>query len=240
LIETYYSGAFWGVRQESPEECGRRAEVFFTQLAPVDPSFSRWLKQGRSRKEAFKHNIETDQHTLTKLFRRGKDKIFDDLGFRISGWNGESADMDASAFYIACGGYSEVVHNQCSFDLPSTGPNAERILTAPVLTGLVRAMAVAWEPDWAIATSSDHRELVSKTGEIGTFVGWVMYLSRRRGTVPPLPAPVHIERVEDKGTLIVLTPERFTVSNPDHVTLAGRVHELLDRAKLLGPVALNP
>jgi hypothetical protein len=67
----------------------------------------------------------------------------------------------------------------------------------------------------------------------GTFVGWVMYFSRLRGKVPPLPAPVRIEPVEDKGTLVTLTPERFTAANPEHVALAARVHELLDRAGLL-------
>jgi hypothetical protein len=44
---------------------------------------------------------------------------------------------------------------------------------------------------------------------------------------------VRIEPVEDKGTLIILTPERFTASNPEHVALAERVRELLDRAGLL-------
>ena len=63
-----------------------------------------------------------------------------------------------------------------------------------------------------------------------------MYFSRQRGTVPPLPAPVRVEPVEDKGTLVILTPERFTVSNPEHVALAARVHELLDGAGLLGPL----
>jgi hypothetical protein len=63
-----------------------------------------------------------------------------------------------------------------------------------------------------------------------------MYLSARRGPVPPLPAPVRMEPVEDKGTLIVLTPERFTEANPEHVALAGRVSEMLDQAGLLKPV----
>ena len=63
--------------------------------------------------------------------------------------------------------------------------------------------------------------------------GWVTYLSRRLGRVPPLPAPVRIEPVEDKGSLVILTPERFTASNPEHVALADRVCELLERAGLL-------
>jgi hypothetical protein len=36
--------------------------------------------------------------------------------------------------------------------------------------------------------------------------------------------------------LIVLTPERFTAANPDHVALAERVSGLLDRAGRLKPV----
>ena len=57
-----------------------------------------------------------------------------------------------------------------------------------------------------------------------------------RSTVPPLPVPVRIEPVEDKGALVILTPERFTVSNLEHVALAARVRELLDRAGLLRPL----
>nr|WP_255662913.1 immunity 52 family protein [Myxococcus sp. RHSTA-1-4] len=96
-------------------------------------------------------------------------------------------------------------------------------------------MALAWEPDWAMATSWDFRKAIAD-GRAGTFVGWVTYLSRRRGVVPPLIAPVRIEPVEDRGTLIVLTPERLTASNPEHVALGRRVQELLDRAGLMKPV----
>jgi hypothetical protein len=44
---------------------------------------------------------------------------------------------------------------------------------------------------------------------------------------------VRIEPVGELGTLVILTPERFTVSNPEHVELAERVRELLHRAGLL-------
>lgn len=69
-----------------------------------------------------------------------------------------------------------------------------------------------------------------------TFAGWVMYFSRLRGPLPPLPAPVRVEPVEEQGTLVILTPERFTVANPEHVELAAQVHEVLERAGLLGPL----
>ncbi len=63
-----------------------------------------------------------------------------------------------------------------------------------------------------------------------------MHFPHSRGQVPLLTAPVRTEPVEDKGTLLILTPERITADNPAHVELAQRVHELLDRARLLGPI----
>ncbi len=101
---------------------------------------------------------------------------------------------------------------------------------------VLRAMAMAWDPEWGVATSYEHQEMITKEDSPDTFVGWVMYFSWLRGKVPPLPAPVRIEPVEDKGTLVILTPERFTASNPEHVALADRVHKLLDRAGLLRPL----
>lgn len=236
MNETYYAGAYWAARKESPEACARRAEGLMADLPGIDPSFAQWFQQGKSRKDALKRPVVPTRTELEKLFRRGKDRIFEDLGFRISAWNGASDDYDGSAFHVTCGGYTDVVCNSCVFNLPSRGPNAERVLTAQVLGALVRSLAIAWEPDCAVATSAAHRDMVTATPKPGTFVAWIMYLSARYGRVPLLPAPVRIEPVEDKGTLVVLTPERFTVSNPEHVALAERVRELLDRAGLLKPV----
>ncbi|RKH40523.1 hypothetical protein D7X55_32025 [Corallococcus sp. AB049A] len=174
------------------------------------------------------------------MFRRGVNRekggpVFEDLGFSFWFDNGGTS-RDCAALRIHCGGYAEAFSNSCFLSLPSQGANAERIFTASVLAEVVRSMALAWDPDWCVSTSWDHRELLSDEGRTGTFAGWVTYLSRRRGKVPPLPAPVRIEPVEGKGTLIILTPERFTVANPEHVTLAHRVRELLTRAGLMEPV----
>ncbi|RKH45765.1 hypothetical protein D7X12_07200 [Corallococcus sicarius] len=135
---------------------------------------------------------------------------------------------------MKCGDYCGTSPNSCFLSLPSQGPNAERMLTAPVLTGVVRSMAVAWEPDWVAAMSRTHRDADNKAD---MWLGWVTYLSRQRGTVPPLPAPVRIEPVGDMGSLIILTPERFTVANPAHMALARRVRELLAGAGLMQPTS---
>jgi hypothetical protein len=114
------------------------------------------------------------------------------------------------------------------------------MLSAPVLAGVMRAMAVAWEPDWALATADGLWEQLSGGSRIGCFLGWMTYFSGERGEVPALPAPVRVEPVGDKGTLVILTPERLTSSNPEHVALAWRVQMLLEERGLLKPVVEPP
>jgi hypothetical protein len=209
-------------------------EVFLAGLEGAGPSFAHWYQPGRSRKEALKRPIEPNRAELAKLVLRGKDRAFEDLGFHISGWNGARDDSEATGFDIHCGGYTSAVRNTCVFTLPRQGMSADRVLTAPTLVGLLRASAVAWEPDWGVATSHVHGKLTDARSIKGApRVGWVMYLASHRGAVPPLPAPVSVEPVENKGTLILLTPERFTAANPEHVALAEQVWELLDQAGLL-------
>nr|WP_232536989.1 immunity 52 family protein [Cystobacter fuscus] len=210
-------------------------------MAKVDPSFSRWFQQGRSRKDALSRPIEPTRESLEKLIRRGRDRQFEDLGYSVWAWNGVCVDYEDSGLNFSCGAYSEAVSNVCVCSLPTRGSNAERVLSVPVLTELMRSMVLAWEPGFALVTSSMLRETmlretVTSIGIAGTFVGWIMYFPRSRGTVPPLPAPVRIEPVEDKGMLVILTPDLLTVSNPEHVELAQRVQGLLDRAGLLEPI----
>ncbi|NNB85950.1 hypothetical protein HJC10_06090 [Corallococcus exiguus] len=142
---------------------------------------------------------------------------------------------------MTCGSYSQHSSaNVCVLSLPSKGESAEQMLTASMLTDVTRSMALAWEPDWAVAMSHSHRDLQDAEGEAGIWLGWVTYLSSHLGTVPPLPTPVRVEQIADKGTLIILTPERFTVANPEHIALARRVRELLAQAGLMRTAGANP
>ncbi|RKH15620.1 hypothetical protein D7X74_17880 [Corallococcus sp. CA047B] len=238
MNETYHVGSYWGPRKETPEACALRLGDFLTGMREVDPSFARWFQPGRSRKDALTRPIELEPAELEKRVRRGKDRVVEEIGFRVEGWNGVGDDHDASGFLVTCGSHAARVSNACVITLPSLGPNADRVLTAHVLAAVLRVSAVAWEPSWGVATSQAHRKLLDERGVRGApRVGWVTYLEGRRGTVPPLPAPVRIEPVEDRGTLIILTPERFTVANPEHLALAEQVRELLAGAGLLRPAS---
>jgi len=241
--DSYYAGAYWGPRRESPEECARRAVTFLNLMAACDPLLAQWNKipkpRGKRRKTPL---MPPELPTLTEAYRRGVNREpggppIEHLGLTVSAYN-DGTGSDYASVSMRCGSYEQNSSaNACILSLPSKGENAERILKAPVLAEVVRSMALAWEPDWAVAMSRTHRELDDKEGEADVWLGWVTYLARHRGTVPPLPAPVRIEPVEDRGTLIILTLERFTVANPEHVALARRVRELLARAGLMQPAS---
>jgi hypothetical protein len=237
MIETYYLGAYWGPRQEDAQLCAERMTHMVRLIERVDPLFAHWFKSAKSTKESLKRPLDSDIEGLRKyiqsrLMRDSARKPIPALGFSVHLWNGTSGGDDAW-LGIGCGGYSEHVFNSCVLRAPHKGPVAERVLTTSFQTEVLRAIATAWDPDWGVAISHAHRDLSDKKSPGNIPVGWVTYLSRSRGRVPPLPAPVRIEPVDELGTLVILTPERFTASNPEHVELAERVRERLNKAGLL-------
>ena len=237
MQEDYYVGAYWGLRKETALECARRAEVFFHMLARCDPSFVQWYRAGRGfPRELPGWSVRTEVKELEELFFKGRHrtgvskKISEDMGFRQMVWN---AKKEATNIHLSCGKYSPWGGpNVCLLYPSKEMPVRERLLRVSVLAEVLTSMATAWDPDFAVATSDEMRHHVKKQkGEVD--VGWLTYLSRRLGTLPPLPAPVRIEPVGALGWLLVLSPEPMTASNPEHVTFTTRVRELLDRAGLI-------
>jgi hypothetical protein len=234
MIETYYAGSYWHARSESAEACAQRAERFFHLLRRCDPAWTYWYETAGSLEEARERQFTTDAANFKKLFGKKENRIGDGFTFHL--WTGDNLE-ETSGVDVACGSADPWVRTNCVLRPYDEGLVGERVLTSPVMTEVLRAMALAWDPEWGVATSEAHRQLAVKGfPHPGTFVGWVMYFSRLRGTLPPLPTPVRLEPVGDKGTLVTLTPERFTASNPEHVALAARVHELLNQAGLLRPL----
>jgi hypothetical protein len=237
MQERYYVGAYWGARKETALECARRAELFFHMLARCDPSFAQWYRAGRGfPRELPGWPVHPEADAWEKLLLKGRNRtdvgkeVIEDLGFRQLVWN---AKKEATDIHLSCGKYSPGGGpNVCLLYPAKEGAVRERLLRAPVLAEVLASMATAWDPDFAVATSGEMRHLVKKA-EREVDVGWLTYLSRRLGKLPPLPAPVCIEPVGTLGWLLVLSPEPMTAHNPEHVALTARVRELLDRAGLI-------
>jgi immunity protein 52 of polymorphic toxin system len=231
MSERYGIKAYWGHRPESAEECARRAETFFRLLGECHPDFARWYEKSNSAHKALQLGFEPTRDTFVSFFGREKYKLGDD-GFVLDAWTGHVEQGRGGMVMLACGSKAEFSPNRLWIFFPKENLGQGRVVTEPVVSGAMRAVAVAWEPEWAVATADGLWDELSGGSQLGCFVGWMTYFSRDRGEVPVLPAPVRVEPVGDKGTLVTLTPERLTPSNPEHVALAWRTQRALEERGL--------
>ena len=237
MYEDYFVAAYWGPREETALECARRAELFFHMLARCDPGLTQWYRAGRGfPRELPGWPVRPEVKELEELFLRNRHrtpiskKVIEDSGFSTIVWD---AEKPMTRLHLGCGKYSPWGGpNVCLLELARNGALRERLVHAPVLAEVLTSMATAWDPEFAVASSDEMRRLVKKQGR-EVDVGWLTYLSRRLGSLPPLPAPVRIEPVGVLGWLLILSPEPMTASNPEHVALTARVRQLLDRAGLI-------
>ena len=232
MRETYYAGVYWGRRQASAEESARRAETFFRLLSDVHPDYARWFEQHDSEEPITPIQIEPTRDTFMRLFAQEENQRGLD-GYYFGAWTGHEDQGQGGAMNLFCGAHSEGASNHSLLYFPVEDPGRERLLTTPVLAGVMRAMALAWEPDWGVVVSGDFRDTLSEQGSAGTFMGWMTYFSRSRGQVPALPPPARVEPVSDQGSLVILTPERLSGRNPEHLDLGRRVQSLLAAQGLL-------
>ena len=239
MRESYYAGAYWGRRQESADECARRAETFFRRLSESHPSYARWYEKNNSVKKALQLQFDPTHEAFVRFFGKKKYQCGTD-GFNFSAWTGHVEQDQGGALMFFCGAHAEASSNFVLLYFPVEEPGHERMLTEPVLAGVMRALALAWEPDWGVIVSEDFRDALSQTGSAGTFMGWMTYFSRHWGEVPSLPEPVRVEALEDKGTLVILSPERLSATHPEHLELGRRVQRLLENQGLLRKVVERP
>ncbi|WNG49305.1 hypothetical protein F0U60_38180 [Archangium minus] len=234
MDEFYYAAAYWGCRPESAQQCARRAELFFRLLSECHPDYARWYEKARSTQKALQLQFEPTFDTFVRFFGMKKYQEGRD-GFHFGAWTGHLNNQGGMVTFN-CGALAEAAPNGVFFYFPSEPPGWDRLVNLPVLTGVMRAMVLAWEPDWAVAATDDFREQLSQTRYPGTFVGWLTYYSRQWGEVPALPEPTRVEPIEDKGTLVVLSPERLSAANPEHVSLGHRIQGVLEERGLLREV----
>lgn len=231
MSERYGIKAYWGHRPESADECARRAETSFRLLAECHPDFAQWYEKGNSARETLQLGFEPTHETFRRFFGREKYQIVDD-GFSFGAWTGHLEQGQGGMVTLSCGSKAEFSPNFFWLFFPREALGHERLVKAPIVAGAMRAIAAAWEPEWAVATADGLWDELSGGSRLGCFVGWMTYFSRERGEVPALPAPVRVEPMGDKGTLVTLTPERLTPSNPEHVALAWRTQRALEERGL--------
>jgi len=233
---------FWGDRAETPDECARRAIAFLEAMARIDPLFTQFEYTTRKRGKYVHSPVPLELEELSKVIAKGVNRrdsdrsVIQELGYRL--WVSTRGKGDHALLNLHCGCYDTgSFANSCILQLDFPEPRYEQVVNVPVLTRMLGAMADAFDPQlghagfhsfWDALPPPVHPRIRKELS-----MDWLMYFSREWGTVPPLPAPVRIEPLGDRGTLVILSPNPVSASNPEDVELGRQVQGLLRKAGLL-------
>jgi hypothetical protein len=228
MPETYYAGAYWGVRREDIESCTRRLDEFLDALAGVHPLLGQWFEQGMTPVEAKERPILRTPQALRALLLDGRNRentdraVIEDLGFSAGMWNGQEAD---AGLRVHCGCYSGWVGNVVVVDFPDAEGPALDLFQPSVALGIMTALVACWQPEWATLAGRELRR-AQQAPPHGPVVGWMTYLaSPREVDAGRLPDGVVAEELAG-GTLIRIGSDVTQVSAP----LIATVREVLDPA----------
>jgi Immunity protein 52 len=233
-METYFIGAYWGDRKESVDACTDHVVRCLSALAKCDPAFSRWYRLGGSRKEAMERRFDVTQGAVKQLLLAGRNRrdigkeVIEDLGFRISLWNGEEDAQDAS--FSAESGLSAGnpnLCNSCVINLPSEGPPSERLLRVEALLCLMRAVVDGFDPDWATVMPDSLLQRIRLVPNRPT-PGWLFYISNRLFPGVNIPNTVRVVNVASQGQIAIITEDRFTSQNRDHLRARDAVESAIE------------
>lgn len=164
-------------------------------------------------------------------------------------------------YSIRCGGClrgKEIVSFRLSFCLAAEAPAAADVLLEATMddgglaatmgsartnlaaTNRLEAAIRAFRPKWAVIGPE---RLIRARGyrETSPPVGWLTYLSKSLGPLPPIPPPTEVVDMDDIGWIIVAQPEPVDEANPEHrASLAYVRHALGARVLRDGPAFPPP
>lgn len=245
LADNWYVGAYWGNREESAHDCAGRLINLLTCLPHVDHAFDHWFKPGTSTRDSNRREVKPRLIDLESLVRRGAHRsnydrsVIRELGFTIQLWSNPVAPPGIDML-VHCGGYGSTptvsIPNSCVIHLPPDGAGNHRLLKTSLLVSILDCIRAAFQPVWAVVTSSKLRSIVPPRDPQSPLIGWITYLPIESNGLPALPVPSRAVPADGEGSFIIVTDEHFSTDNPAHMHAMAQVVDTLYRADVIRPV----
>jgi len=224
-MQKFMLGAYWNARRDGLEECAENARRFFAGLTEIDPLLAQWYERGRSRKDALERKADTlNVQRLEDLLLKGRNRrdigreVIEELGFKISLWNGAVDEEAEASLRIHCGSYNERIGNSIVIDLPYQSSG-----WIEKATSLLALVVEIWKPRWAGIMSERAMQKRDFDGA-QPFVDWMVYVPRSVKAVPP---PGHVEPLNGLGSIVVVQPDPPVGDEPGELSRIRRVESLL-------------
>jgi hypothetical protein len=239
-LPPYRIGFFRGGSPRTLPEIGQRASRWLKGLGQWEPALQRWFHIANSLKASLAKPVDASPKALTehltRSFQRDRRQVANQTWVDYWVWTplvelGEGRGVGTNF----CMGVTEASRfDRCLLQLRSEGLTARRLLQTGKLIELCALAARTWELSYGWIVPDEYADRMPEALQRRKDpTGWMIYLSRRRGRIPALPAPVRVVPVDDLGSIVVVTEEPFRPDNPEHVERADRVFERLDCAGLM-------
>jgi len=236
----YRIGFFRGGSPRSLPEIGQRASRWLRGLGEWEPALRTWFHTARSLKASLAKPVDMSPEALTdyltRTFERHHREVSIHTWVDLWVWTplpelGKGRGVGTNF----CMGVLEASEfDSCLLSLTPEGPTAQRLLQTGKLIELCALAARTWDLNYGWIVPDEYADRMPEAlQQHKDPTGWMIYLSRRRGRIPPLPAPARVVPVDDLGSIVVVTEEPFRPDNPDHVERADRIFDLLDHAGLM-------
>ncbi len=224
--------AIWRERAESIDACAERAVELMKRLGKIDPALATLGWADYSRQAAF-NLLAPSVAALRERMDLGRHRadhdrrLIEDLGFSTELVT-PTRSQARIRIDIDCGRFAPGFSNSVKIAFADWSPNATQFC---LLSALDAAMT-AWDAELgSVLVSGLESAFPFVQGSIA--MGSILWLPVPPRDLPPLPAGVRVEPRGERGSLVVLTEERFDRDNPAHVALARGAHAALSGAGLL-------
>jgi hypothetical protein len=225
-----------------------------TELASLHELLTTWHETADSLNEALQKRITPTRDVLEYLLEpyepdepdpQAQEELLHALGYSFFCWTGQADDNRSIGLNTSCGGAIGVdgICNRLVLTLPDV---SETSLYQPdVMLGILRVIANAWDPDWAVVMNIPYRDEYIFRDDYDPpsgkpYVGWMTYLRDKRLAGLTGAPPCEMVNVPGRGRIFVVTREhRFSVQNPDDIAGARKLTEYLEAGGALVTIPTN-
>jgi hypothetical protein len=241
-LENYYAACYWRDRKEDATACTAKVVNCLQALAKCDESFENVHAVPKEYKLPYR--ITPDFETIRSIVEAGRNredvrpfKVIEKLGFRRAFVSDSRKPAEQWALSFCCGLYANTpgLLNSCVLNLPETGNDREKLLNYNKVLCVMKTLIEAWNPDWAVFQSTSFREVIREKPNIPgrALVGWMVYFASHLGKVPDDLRVYSRMELNQKGTLLILSPDPISSERPDHIEAAKKLITSLQSAGLI-------
>ena len=225
----YFLSAWCELRRVTRADFVDRIMRLLDGFDAVDTRIGRLHEIGDSLSCPIGMPIGRDRSSIDRLVRQGS--MFPELPFDFY----VTSYDEAISIHASDGCTSRYIANAnhlILFFYPILRPNLLSMISADLFAQFLTLVVDCFAPTWAGVTTGKHRDMLGVMGGV-PFMSWLLFVQRPIRDFPKLPPGVELQIVKDKGTLVILTKDRFSVDNPAHVACAADVQERLKVAGIL-------